>query len=309
MLMFFGGAVLALTVQFFVVPANLDALPGLAGDCAGSHGVVRRAGGAAAGGVAPPEPGPEVRWFVVGAAAATVLALLDPGLDRVVIGTALVAAVLLATTVRRPVRPDRGLVAIIVLALLGDLTWSFAGCFGRSWPWALWPDCSPARPAVSASDPQPHEQPLPSLTRRRRIECDPHLKGVPVLAYALDLQRVRQYLNHILRAQMITDAVREDRIFLDQVRRGFCPCRRPSGRSDRSFPQARSHRPPALAERRVGVIATGGSGAQASVVGVARRSVRRRHPVPTACVPGRRSSASRWPRGCPPTRWLPRSSR
>ena len=31
MLMFFGGAILAPTVQFFVIPANLDALPGLAG--------------------------------------------------------------------------------------------------------------------------------------------------------------------------------------------------------------------------------------------------------------------------------------
>ncbi len=92
-----------------------------------------------------------------------------------------------------------------------------------------------------------------------------------MLSYTLDLQRVRQYLNHVLRARMISDALREDRIFLDQLRRGFLPLPidHPVTPVD-PFPDASEHPLADLADRRVAVIATGGSGAQASVVGVAK---------------------------------------
>jgi NTE family protein len=92
-----------------------------------------------------------------------------------------------------------------------------------------------------------------------------------MLGYALDLQRVRQYLNHAVRAQSIGVALRQDRIFLDQLRRGFIPLPgdRPAAPIN-PFPDAEQQRSPRLAERRIAVIATGGSGAQASVIGVAK---------------------------------------
>lgn len=92
-----------------------------------------------------------------------------------------------------------------------------------------------------------------------------------MLGYALDLQRIRQYLNHIVRAQTIAASVRQDRIFLDQLRRAFIPL--PVDGAPHPvdpFADATDHRLDCLAERRVAVIATGGSGAQASIVGVTK---------------------------------------
>jgi NTE family protein len=92
-----------------------------------------------------------------------------------------------------------------------------------------------------------------------------------MLGYALDLQRVRQYLNHVVRAQSIGASLRQDRIFLDQLRRGFLPLPvdHPADPVD-PFTGAEQQCLPALSARRVAVVATGGSGAQASVVGVAK---------------------------------------
>lgn len=92
-----------------------------------------------------------------------------------------------------------------------------------------------------------------------------------MLTYALDLQRVRQYLNHAVRANLIWQATREDRRFLEQVRRGFIPLPgdRPEPPAD-PFPPAKKQVLPAFENRRVAVLATGGSGALASTVGVAR---------------------------------------
>jgi NTE family protein len=92
-----------------------------------------------------------------------------------------------------------------------------------------------------------------------------------MLTYALDLQRVRQYLNHAVRANLIWRATRADRRFLEQLRRGFIPL--PGDRPEplaEPFPAARKRVLSAFENRRVAVLATGGSGALASTVGVAR---------------------------------------
>ncbi len=91
-----------------------------------------------------------------------------------------------------------------------------------------------------------------------------------MLTYAIDLQRIRQYLNHAVRANLLWYALREDRRFLAQVRRGFLPMPGDRAAPVDPFPPTRRVRRPALKDRRVAVIATGGSGAQASVVGVAQ---------------------------------------
>ena len=87
---------------------------------------------------------------------------------------------------------------------------------------------------------------------------------------ALDIFRVRQYFNVIVRARDVIAATREDATFLDTVRRGLLPL--PSdGRpaAGRIFGPLRGAAPPPLTGR-VGVVATGGSGALASLVGVAK---------------------------------------
>lgn len=136
MLMFFGGAILAPTVQFFVVPANLNALPGLAGvilailtllfaafvaSCLGGVGQVF-AGGA----------GPHPRAVAVGAVVAAAVALVDPGLGQVVIVAALVAAAVAGARAERGVRV--GLVVVVVaaavLALTGTLEWGWWSALG-----------------------------------------------------------------------------------------------------------------------------------------------------------------------------------
>ena len=91
------------------------------------------------------------------------------------------------------------------------------------------------------------------------------------LGTALDVFRMRQYFNAIVRAVDLAAAVREDASFLTDVRRAFLPL---------PFDRHRPVTPPfplparvsehALKGRRVAVAATGGSGALASVVGVAR---------------------------------------
>ncbi len=92
-----------------------------------------------------------------------------------------------------------------------------------------------------------------------------------MLDYLLDIQRVRQYLNHAVRAGMVIRSARADVGYLDQLRRGLLPLPvdRPAPVVD-PFPPfvARSSR--GLEGLRVAVIASGGSGALASLVGVAR---------------------------------------
>jgi NTE family protein len=89
----------------------------------------------------------------------------------------------------------------------------------------------------------------------------------------MDLGRVNQYLQWPVRAGMWWHAVREDVSILDQLRRGLVPLpvvdgSRPDGRG--VFPAPRTGHEPVWAGKRVVVVASGGSGALASVVGVVR---------------------------------------
>lgn len=88
---------------------------------------------------------------------------------------------------------------------------------------------------------------------------------------ALDVFRMRQYFNAVVRARDIAVAVGSDVRFLDKVRRAMLPL--PIDRTlpppAHVFPRHPHPAPPALPGR-VGVVATGGSGALASLVGVAR---------------------------------------
>ena len=91
-----------------------------------------------------------------------------------------------------------------------------------------------------------------------------------VLDAALDIFRVRQYFNVVVGARDVLRAVRADARFLDTVRRGLLPLptdRQPAPGS--VFGPLHGVAPARLAGR-VAVVATGGSGAMASLVGVAK---------------------------------------
>jgi NTE family protein len=87
---------------------------------------------------------------------------------------------------------------------------------------------------------------------------------------ALDIFRMRQYFNVLSRTRDLATGIREDATFLHTVRRGLLPLpfdhQPPPGPV---FGPLRGVAPPPLAGR-VGVVATGGSGALASLVGVAK---------------------------------------
>ena len=94
--------------------------------------------------------------------------------------------------------------------------------------------------------------------------------GRSALDAALDVFRMRQYFDVVVRARDVATAIRKDATFLDTVRRGFLPLpfdRQPA--PAHVFGPMRGATPPPLAGR-VGVVATGGSGALASLVGVAK---------------------------------------
>ena len=161
LLMFLGGIIFAPSMEFFVVPANIDALPGLAGvllavltvmfaalvagvlaGVGALPGGVRAGVGAQAGArvgdessVRAAEPdGDEAAvpvasaWVWTGAGIAIVVALIDPGSQQLVVGAGLLAAGLIGAQVSRA-RSAAGviagvlstIVAIVVLALLDQL--------------------------------------------------------------------------------------------------------------------------------------------------------------------------------------------
>jgi len=93
-----------------------------------------------------------------------------------------------------------------------------------------------------------------------------------VLGSVVDIFRLRQYFDVLVRVRQVGRAVREDTGFLDLVRRSMLPLPvdRPRPVDTRPFATARRHPLPALGRRRIGLVATGGSGALASVVGVSR---------------------------------------
>lgn len=90
-----------------------------------------------------------------------------------------------------------------------------------------------------------------------------------VLDAVLDIHRIRQYFNVIVRAREVAGAVRKDMGFLDAVRRGIMPL----PFDDRPAPGqifAPLDAAPRPLKGRVGVVASGGSGALASLIGVAK---------------------------------------
>jgi len=95
-------------------------------------------------------------------------------------------------------------------------------------------------------------------------------RGHSPLDAALDIFRIRQVFNAIVRTRDVVTAVRSDTALLDAVRRGILPLpsdRRPPPRH--IFGPLRGAAPPPLPGR-VGVVASGGSGALASLTGVAK---------------------------------------
>jgi len=95
-----------------------------------------------------------------------------------------------------------------------------------------------------------------------------------VLDPLLDVFRMRQYFDVVVRARDVAAGVRADVGFVAEVRRALLPLpldrQRPADVTP-PFGPARAARPLAgLGDRRVALLATGGSGALASVVGVAR---------------------------------------
>ncbi|MCU0268286.1 MAG: patatin-like phospholipase family protein [Acidimicrobiales bacterium] len=93
-----------------------------------------------------------------------------------------------------------------------------------------------------------------------------------MLGAVLDVFRLRQYFNAAARVREWGEGLVDDAGLVRDVRRGFVPL--PTDRREAAappaFPSRRASPAVALRDRRVGVVATGGSGALASVVGVGR---------------------------------------
>ncbi len=93
-----------------------------------------------------------------------------------------------------------------------------------------------------------------------------------MLDSALDVFRIRQYFNVITRTREWADGIRHDAGLLDDMRRALVtlPFESRHQPDIHPFPPFHHQRLPDLAGRRVALLATGGSGALASVVGAAR---------------------------------------
>lgn len=92
-----------------------------------------------------------------------------------------------------------------------------------------------------------------------------------VLGSVVDVYRLRQYFNMAVRTREVVAGIRDDVGFLRVARRAVVRLpfeRRPP--LPHPFPDRRVRARTTLRGRRVGVVATGGSGAMASVVGVGR---------------------------------------
>lgn len=95
-LMFLGGSILAPSMQFFVVPSNIDILPALAAVLLAISTMVF------AGLISAPLAGLHSlgggRWVAGGAVAAALLALLNPGAEQILVATGMVGAAALGAT-------------------------------------------------------------------------------------------------------------------------------------------------------------------------------------------------------------------
>jgi NTE family protein len=92
-----------------------------------------------------------------------------------------------------------------------------------------------------------------------------------MIGTALDIFRLRQYFNIITRAREVAGGVREDVGLLDDLRKAVVtlPFERHHG-EQHPFPRFAPLASGRLANKRVALMATGGSGAMASVLGAAR---------------------------------------
>jgi NTE family protein len=93
-----------------------------------------------------------------------------------------------------------------------------------------------------------------------------------VLDRWLDIQQLRQFFNGAVRARQLWEAASHDAGFVAAVRRGLLPLPwdRPAQPPALLFPPHEPLELPSLRGRRIGLVATGGSGVLASLVGVAR---------------------------------------
>lgn len=166
LLMFLGGAVFAPSMEFFVVPANIDALTGLYGVLLAIVTVLFAAlvanaltGVGALGSSALQGPvsveemmvdgdaGAEMttarfavagRWVVASALVAVIVALLDPGSQRVLIVTAFVAAVVMGVQLGNPPRvndapPLVGPIAGLLASVVASAALAITGQFSLGW--------------------------------------------------------------------------------------------------------------------------------------------------------------------------------
>lgn len=93
-----------------------------------------------------------------------------------------------------------------------------------------------------------------------------------MLGAAIDIFRLRQYFNVVTRTRELVDGIRQDAGLLDDARRALVRLPFDTGqRADvHPFPRSQPLVLPALQGKRLALVATGGSGALASFVGVAR---------------------------------------
>ncbi len=93
-----------------------------------------------------------------------------------------------------------------------------------------------------------------------------------MLSTVLDVFRLRQYFNVITRARELADGVKEDQGLLDDARRALVrlPFEHRAVTDLHPFPAFSPMTAQHLRGRRLALVATGGSGAMASIVGVAR---------------------------------------
>ncbi len=86
----------------------------------------------------------------------------------------------------------------------------------------------------------------------------------------LDIHRIRQYFDVIVRSRDVASAIRKDGRFLDAVRRAVLPLPFDDRPAHGQIFEPLGTAAPAPLTGRVGVVASGGSGALASLIGVAK---------------------------------------
>lgn len=159
LLMFFGGAIFAPSMEFFVVPSNIDALPGLAAiilavltvlfsalvaNALNSAGMLGSgspklvgADASAADQVELDDPrfAAAPAWVWISAAIAIVVALIDPASDRVLVFTALIAAAVVGAQAARG-NSSRATYAGVIVAVVVTIVLAAAGQLQLGW-WAI----------------------------------------------------------------------------------------------------------------------------------------------------------------------------